>query len=359
MKKFASILFGASVFFVVGKTSAQNSGAVQQVDNSHQRRQRTESAEAYLNGTNAPELYPDETSDVGPQTVLKTKPRRHLFEAMADVQYFYTDNAFLTETHHQNSDVLLSTVEFALKPTPYDFLGGTLGPSLGYEHQWFDFGLADNDKVPVFKFGAPPFPPGGPRMEHLDVFDFNSQTAFTGLQWTRGNWSTDLGFDFRRLLSTSDYNEFYREYVPRWGLQRTFAFGNRGALAVGYAGDYRFAEPKPLKIILGGGGFTEEISPDMRNRTDHALFVTYYHVLCPHAVLQPYYQLKYTRFTDSAIGERNDLLSSTGLAVYWTVCQNCDLRAFVDYNTRFSNNSHVSEYRQFDGGLGLNVIVRF
>jgi hypothetical protein len=290
---------------------------------------------------------------------LKTKPRRHLFEAMADVQYLYTDNAFLTETHHQNSDVLISTVEFALKPTPCDFLGGTLAPSVGYEHQWYDFGLADHDRVPVFKFGAGPFPPGSGRFEHLNIFDFNSQTAFTGLQWSRNNWSVDLGFDFRRLLSTSSYSEFYREYVPRWGLQRTFAFGDRAALTVGYAGDYRFADPELLTVVLAGGFLIRQINPDMRDRTDHTLFVTYDQALCPHALLQPYYQLKYTRFVDSDFGDRNDLLSSAGLALYWTLCRNCDLRAFVDYNARFSNNPHVSEYRQFDGGLGLNVIVRF
>ena len=358
MKKFASVLLGISAFFAIGKANAQIPDAAQQVDNSHQRRQRAETAGAMLDSTNAPELYPDETSDVGPQTVLRAKPRRHLFEAMADVQYLYTDNVFLTETHHQNSDVLVSTVEFALKPTPYDFLGGTLAPSLGYEHQWYDFGLADKDRVAVFEFGAGPFPPGAPRSERLNVFDFNSQTAFTGLQWTRGNWSTDLGFDFRRLLSTSSYTEFYKEYVPRWGLQRSFAFGDRGALAIGYAGDYRFAEPKPQRIIASGG-IVELFNPDMRDRTDHSLFVTYDQVLCPHTVLQPYYQIKYTRFVDSEIGRRNDLLSSAGLALYWTLCRNCDLRAFVDYNARFSDNSRVSEYRQFDGGLGLNVIVRF
>jgi hypothetical protein len=359
MKKFASILLGSFVFLTIAKINAQTPGAAQQVDNSHQRRQRAESAEAYLDGSSAPELYPDETSDVGPQTVLKTKPRHHLFEAMADAQYLYTDNAFLTETHRQDSDVLISTVEFALKPTPYDFLGGTLGPSLGYEHQWYNFGLLNHDQVPVFKFGTKPFPPGGPGFEHLDVFNFNSQTAFTGVQWVRGNWNSDIGFDFRRLLSSSDYSEFYKEYVPRWGLQRNFAFGDRAALAIGYAGDYRFAEPTPMKIIVGGGGFAEQINPDMRDRTDHALFATYDQVLCPHTVLQPFFQLKYTRFTDSEIGQRNDLLGSAGLALYWTICRNCDLRAFVDYNARFSDNSQVSEYRQFDGGLGLNVTVRF
>ena len=359
MKNFSLILVATLTLAFFNKAGAQTSAAIQQVDDSHQRRERIEAAAVHLESTNAPELYPDETSDLGPQTVLKTKNRQHILEAMADVQYLFTDNMFLTEKNHQNTDVLLSTVKLALKPVSLDFAGGTLTPSVGYEHQWYDFGLANKDRVEVFRFGTTPFPPGTPKNVRLNVFDFNAQTAFAGLEWRRENWSADLGFDFRRLLTTSAYSEFYKEYVPRWGLQRSFAICEQSSLTVGYSGDYRFAEPKSQTLVLEGGGLITQINPDMRDRTDHSLFVTYDQSLCPHAVLQPYYQLKYTRFVESEFGTRNDLLSSAGLALYWTVCRNCDLRAFVDYNARFSNNRHASEYRQFDGGLGMNVTFRF
>jgi len=359
MKKFSLVLLVTLTLVGFNQASAQTPTAVQQVDDSHRRRDRAESAASYLESTNAPELYPDETSDLGPQTVLKTKNRQHILEAMADVQYLFTDNMFLTEKNHQNADVLVSTVELALKPVSLDFAGGTLTPVVGYEHQWYDFGLANKDTVSVFQFGTTPFPPGTIKTKHLNAFDFNAQTAFVGLQWTRDNWSADLGFDFRRLLTTTAYSEFYKEYVPRWGLQRAFSISDQSALTVGYSGDYRFADPKPQTLVLESGSLIAQINPDMGERTDHTLFVTYDQSLCPHAVLQPYYQLKYTRFVESAFGTRNDLLSSAGLALYWNVCRNCDLRAFVDYNARFSNNRHVSEYRQFDGGLGMNVTIRF
>ena len=89
---------------------AQNSGATQQVDDMQERRQRAQMADSYIDGSSAPELYPDESSDVGPQTVLRMKPRRTLFEAMADVQYFYTDNMFLTEKQKHDADVLANHV---------------------------------------------------------------------------------------------------------------------------------------------------------------------------------------------------------------------------------------------------------
>jgi len=98
----------------------------------------------------------------------------------------------------------------------------------------------------------------------------------------------------------------------------------------------------------------------MRDRTDHTLFCHLQSspvlARCPAAVLS---NQIHALWWIQAFGTRNDLLSSAGLALYWTVCRNCDVRAFVDYNARFSNNKSASEYRQFDGGLGLNVIFRF
>lgn len=344
---------GASVVALASTALGQTSGAIQQVDNVQQQRNLAQSAKSYQDGDSAPELYPDETTDVGPQTVLKVKPRHTLFEAMADAQYFYTDNVFLTENHRHDADVLVSTAEFALAPTAYDFGGGKLAPRVGYEHQWFDFGLAHDHRVEVYNYHL-----GGTEFAHLNLFDFNSQTAFTDAQWTKDNWVVEAGFDFRRLLSTSDYDEFYKEYVPRWDVQRLLPLCEHAALIVGYTGDYRFGDPKP--VIFGPfGGTSTRLNPDLGDRTDQALFINYNQILCSHAVLQPYYQVRYTHFTDSAIGTRNDLLSSVGAALYLTICPHFEIRTFVDYNTRFSDNRFVSEYHQFDGGGGVNVTVRF
>jgi hypothetical protein len=344
----------ASLTILIGTVSGQIPGAIQQVDSVQQHRDLVQSAKSYQEGDSAPELYPEESTDVGPQSVLRPKPRHTLFEAMADAQYFYTDNMFLNEKGRHSADVLVSTAQFALAPTPYDFAEGKLAPRVGYQHQWFDFGLADKDKVLIAEF-----PSGTTRDSHLNIFDFNSQTAFTDVQWYKNNWIVEAGFDFRRLLSTVNYEEFYREYVPRWSVQRIFPLCERSAISVGYAGDYRFGDPKPF-VFVPPSSSTIIINPDLEDRTDHTLFATYNQTLCRHAVLQPYYQLKYTHFTtESIVGRRNDLQSSIGAALYWTICQNCEVRTFVDYNLRFSDNSTVSEYSQFDGGGGVNLTFRF
>jgi hypothetical protein len=355
MKLSPQLLIVAGLLIAGTAARAQVTGTVQQVDTAGQHRQHPAAPAKYPAGATAPELYPEEGSDVGPQSVLRLNPRRTWFQATADVQYFYTDNMFLTEGNRHGVDVLVSTADFALAPTPYELWGGMLSPRLGYEHQWFDFSLANSDRsVSVFDFNTATI-----RSVPLSKFDFNVQTIYADVQWSPGNWMWDAGFDFRRMMSTSSYDEFYTEYVPRWGLRRVFPLGDNTAIVVGYEGDYRFGDPRPVVFTPPFPPVPVTIDPDMHDRTDHSLFVTYSQPLSSHTLLEPYYRAKFTHFTDSPAGRRNDLLNSFGVALYWAVCPNFEVRGFVDYNIRSSDSSAVSEYRQLDAGGGVNLTFRF
>jgi len=322
------------VLFSIARSNAQTPGAIEQVESVQQRRQLDSAANSQQEGENAPELFPGESSDVGPQSVLRFKPRKTWFEAFADVQYFYTDNMFLTENNEQSSDVLVSSAQFALAPTPPAALGGgQLAPRLGYRHQWFDYGLAGGTvNHSTFK---------------LNEFDFNAQTAFAYGQWTHGNWVVDAGFDFTRLMDTAKYDEFYKEYVPHWGVQRLFPLSAAGALALGYAGDYRFTDATVPFFVAS----------DFNDRTDHSLFAAYIATLCKHAVVQPFYRFKYTHFTTGA--DRSDYLNSFGVAVHYFFTPQISLRAFVNYDIRDSSNSAVPDYNKLDTGGGVNLLVKF
>src|SRR5437868_2280604 len=102
------------LFFGCWEVAAQVPGALDQVDSAQQRRKAEQSAHSSIQERDtAPELFPGESSDIGPQSVLRTKARKTWFEAIADVQYFYTDNMFLTEQNKQETGVLVSTAQFA------------------------------------------------------------------------------------------------------------------------------------------------------------------------------------------------------------------------------------------------------
>jgi hypothetical protein len=316
------------------QTAAQAPGAINQVDAAEQRRQMEESIKVLTDGDTAPELYSAASCDGGPQTVLIIKPRRTHFEAQADVQYFHTDNMFLLEDTRQSVEALLSTVQLALAPTPYGLGDGLFSPRIGYRHQWFNYGL-DGAKLDDSSL-------------KLSDFDFNAQTAFIDGRWLRNNWMIQGGFDFIRLMDSSDYDDFHLEYVPRWGVQRLFPLSNSSTLSVGYEGDYRFTDATALPFFLPS---------DLMDRTDHALFAAWTLAVCRQAVVQPFYRFKYTRFTEG--DSREDYLNTVGLGLYGQVTRNISLRAFVNYETRDSSESTTPEYHQFNAGGGVNLTVRF
>ncbi len=315
---------------------AQISGALQQVDNDQHRRKIESAAKAAHTGEIIPETYPGEAGDVGELTVMEFQtPRPTWFEASADVQYLETDNMFLTERRTQDADELISTVQAALTPPPFAFAGGEIAPRIGYRHQWYDFGLGGQslDGIPSIK---------------LHSYDFNASTLFGDLNWSHADWIFGVGADFTRLFSTQTYNEYYREYVPRWSAERTFAVNPTATLVVGYEGDYRVTEL--------GHPFLP-VPPDYNDRTDHSLFATWTQTFGPHFVVQPNYRFKYTHFTTGM--SRDDYMNSVGLTLYWFFTPQISARVFVNYDNRLTSAKGVSDYESFSTGLGLNLTFRF
>src|SRR6516165_9477329 len=119
--------------------NGQSPTASQQVESVQQRRQLEQVAEPLMSTNGVPEFYAGESSDVGPQYVLQIKPRRIWVEASGDVQYFYTDNALLSEHNKVNAEVMVSTVSAALAPTAFKAGDGLLAPRLGYQQEWFTY----------------------------------------------------------------------------------------------------------------------------------------------------------------------------------------------------------------------------
>ena len=321
---------------------AQNPSASAQADNV----QRLRSIQSTLSGsTNAvPEFYEGETSDIGPQSVLQVKRKRTYFEGFADEQFFFTDNVFLANHKQQSANVLVSTVQAALAPSPYEFKGGLLSPRVGYQQQWFNYGLAGSDKVLVY----PSF-----KKENLNTFDFNVGTVFTDVGWRYENWTFTVGGDYRRLLSSDDYSEFYHEFVPRWAVRRDFQLCSAVTVTVGYEGDYRFTEATPPGTVTN----TAPKYPDTFNdRTDQSLVLVGNWQLCPHMIVQPFYRLQYSHYTQI---DRDDLLNSMGLTLYCPITQNLSVRTYFGFDILNTDGFYVQDFQKIDAGVGANLTVSF
>jgi hypothetical protein len=321
---------------LVMSARAQVGGLVNQVDNYRTRADLSQSAEA-LATNGVPQLYEGESSDVGPQSVVQARPRRTLFAAQADEQYFYTDNILQVDKHGQGTGVLLSTAQFALAPTPYALGNGTLAPEVGYRAQWFNFGL-DGTRLKDSSL-------------RLRDFDFSAQTVFADALWTYNHWSFGGGLDATRLLTINSYHPFYDELVPNWIARFAFPINDQIALAASYEGDYRATSIQRK--------FSEFSTSDASDRTDHGVLLTYTEVFCKHLVFQPYYRMQYTHYIAYPLGPRNDYLNSLGAGLYWMICPNFSIRTFVNYDILSTGNSRVPEYRKLDAGGGVNLTFRF
>jgi hypothetical protein len=326
--------------------SATVRAQVSEVETVRDREQLKPAVKTQFNdGDSAPQLYEGEDTDVGPQSVVRVKPRKTLFEVSGDVQLFRTDNLFLTdkdpfgsgERDKVDAIVMVTKAEIALAPTPYPIAGGNLAPRLGYRHQWFDFGL-DDERL---------------RDSHLNLssFNFNAQTLFADIRWSRDNWIFEGGVDGMRLMTSNGYDEFYKEVLPHVGVRRIIPLNDKMAFSAGYEGNYHFSDTKVE--------FYPFDAADVSDRTDQMLFATYTQVLCKHAVLQPYYRFKYTHFTQSSIGARNDYLQSMGASLYLIICPHFNVRAFAGYDIKKTDNDLASEYHKLDLGGGVNVTFRF
>jgi hypothetical protein len=343
-------LSGLGLALALSVASAQIPNASRQVDSVQQRRQ-LESVSSSLAGTNAvPEFYEGETGDVGPQSVLQIKHRRTFVEASADEQYFFSDNVFLADHGKQGADVLVSTVQAALAPTPYAFAGGMLSPRAGYQEQWFNYGLLGSGTVHVYDPSKTP----ATYYTGLGKFDFNASTVFSDVAWRRQNWIFTFGGDYRRLLDSGNYDEFYHEWVPRWSVGYELSLGKSASLFMAYEGDFRFtgstppAAPNPPASPIYPNTFND--------RTDQGLVLAGSWRLCRYATLQPFYRFQFAHYTSI---NRDDFLNSFGLALYCPITRQITLRTFVSYDMANTDGFYVQNYRSLNAGGGLNLTVRF
>jgi hypothetical protein len=337
------------LLIVCGATAAyaQLPGMVRQVDDVQERQQLQQATGMMVVSNAAPALYPTETSDVGPQEVLMY-PHHNNFTAFVDEQYFYCDNVFQNDVGHQSSDILVSTVNVAYTPAPFSFLGGTMAPRVGYEHEWYMYGLAGRQSTLATDYNPPQTSVNFITIGH---FDFNVARPFADLTWKKDAWTGTLGFDARWLLDSGTYNEFYEEYVPNWTFGRTFQLCDKTSIYLGYQGDYRFTWS--YHPPLSG---TTQYPESLNDRTDQGILVAGTWWLCNHAAIQPYYRFQYTCFTEY---KRHDFLHTVGLTVIMPITKNIIVRGFVSYDNMNTDGYLAQSFNNLNAGGGFNLSVGF
>ena len=333
-----SAVLSALCLLIPAGLPAQPTAAVEQF-------QRTQSAQPLpkplrLNlstNTEAPELYPGENADVGPQHILRVLRRKTYFELVADSQYFYTDNPFLSDQNKTRTSLFVNTVQAAFAPEPIWLGRAQFAPAVGFRSQWFNYDLLDGSG------------------DGLNRLDFNAQTAFLNARYQRGPWQVYAGFDFTRLVDQGSYKEAYREYAPTLGIQRFFPINDRlmfiASVQFGYHLTGLPATPTLPRL-------------DVNDRYDGVVNLSINQEILPRLFVQPYYRFQYTYYPGFSDGttagtRRNDVVNTFGASLIYYFNQHVGVRLFANYEMKASSYSVAFNYHKLDAGGGLAVNWRF
>jgi hypothetical protein len=328
--------FGSFLFLFLGLlliSLRAQPAAVQQMQNTQQAIKQQQPLPAIEGETNAPELYPGENMDVGPQRILKVTPSRTWFEVYLDSQAFFTGNALLVQHGAQSAAVFVNTAQFAVVPVPpLQFGSGKLTPLVGVRSQWYNYSL-----------NSPP------------NLDFDAQTVFIAAKYRLNQkWEVDGELDYTRLVSQSAYDDFYHEWVPNLTVQRLFPLDDNLLASISWQAAYHFTDVPAVAFSA--------TPTDVNNRLDNILTFSLSYQPAPKFIIQPYYSVEYTYYSRDPFSvtstSRNDLLNSIGLSVAYYFSPKVALRTFVSADMRASDNS-VANYANYNVGADLSLVIRF
>lgn len=337
IKVLVCLLTGAALPFLAAAQPSASS-ATQQQENLQRTADQQQIMASLKAGTNAPEIYEGESSDVGPQHILRTVPRRTHFEVKADSQFLYTDNALLTSPRSP-STIWVNTISAAYTPPAYRVGEGRLSPTIGVASQWYNYGIGEGDTI-----------------QGINVHDlnFDVQSAFVGAKYLLpSDWSFFGEFDYSRFVTEHNYYEFYHDFSPMIGVQRLFKLRDNLVLAGSLKGDYHdtWKAYQPLSPYHNS-----------EDRFDGTATISLYYQVVPKLVVQPYYQYQYSRYQHRVLfptQTRNDRLNSLGVSAAYYFTPNVAVRTFVNYNDKESSDSPTLAYHEYNVGVNLSGTFRF
>lgn len=296
-----------------------------------------------------PETYPGENADLGPQTILKQKPKaKPLFEASADTMFTFTTNA-KGEANGTHAGIMAETWSLALAPEAKDIGIGKLGWRAGYRQL---FWMYDVWRV----------------HPELNGNNFMMSSAFLSSNLSfNENWNASLGLDYNRIMNdsgvadepnqwrlgrladASKWTEVYTEWNPTWSLSRNFTLGDKAGLSLGYNGGYHFTKTDPNPRTWSS------------DHLDTGISLTLSLTPIEKWVIQPGVRFNYQVYTQpqSAGGHRNDHTLSPGLTVLWMPTERWALRASVGSEFKYSNNQDTPNYHKLEGSMGVTFTYKF
>ncbi len=310
-------------------------------------------------GEAAPETYPGESEDLGPQMLLKKKKRLKLFEASLDSSITWTSNASFSSWNPAGSArdtaVWNEVASLALAPSAIEVGSGKLSLRTGYRHV---FSVADLS--PLVGRAA------RNDLSLNQILNVQVSTVFLSANYNfRENWNASLGLDYTRVMNGNFqgqkwrfqrlvgpmkfWNESYVEFNPTWSLARSISLGEKLGLTVSYFGGYHFSQ-------TDGGNSLDKL--------DSGANVSLMYMPTQTFLISPGLRFMYGHFTRTQSvtdpGERRRTTSvAPNLSFMWMPKPWISARAGLSADFFRSNDSDQPSYNKYDVSSGFTLTFKF
>jgi hypothetical protein len=305
----------------------------------------------------APETYPGESEDLGPQVLLKQKKKRDpLFEFSSDTMFMWTSNALTAGLDDPNNPpkrtpIVSETLSLAFAPKAWDVGAGKLSLRTGYRHTLWIYDIKSANST------------------QLNLNNFQASTVFSNLRYVFAeNWAVSLGVDYTRVLNQElspvlpnwkiknfwedHWREVYTDINPNWSLERSISLGEKAGLSLSYSGGFHFSKS-------GGGAGLRDL-----DKLDNALSVGIAYMPWQQLMLQPNIRLLNSYFTRnlsaSNPGEHRRTNSlAPGFSMMWMPKPAVSIRLCAAADFFRSNDTDQPSYNKHDFSVGVTANFRF
>ncbi|MDR2982034.1 MAG: hypothetical protein LBV12_07270 [Puniceicoccales bacterium] len=291
-----------------------------------------------------PMLYEGELEDSGPQLLLLEAPPHKWFQILCDMQWYATSNVAMVEHNSTFADVAVLTAQGAINAKPINLFGGKLSPILGFRYQNFLYGSVSgsNDLIKD-------------SYVTVDSLNFETFTPYAQLEWRSGPWMAGVGARFSAYLSQDTGKTTYQEWAPSMHVGRSFMVGKSSQFTVDADFTWRLSHSfLPPGISLPPGWF----QTDNADRYDIGLNIAYTMVLNDNWIIQPAYRFQFSDYTQASTS-RQDYYNILSLTLGYYFNEYFSVRLFGSAEFRNSSDSAISDYQNYNGGIGLMGVLTF
>jgi hypothetical protein len=282
------------------------------------------------------ELYAGETADTGPQyLLLPGVPREKRWVLWSRADFSWTDNATFVDKNPSSTNITSWQAGLDAKVLTRDLAGGRLTVAAGGRGQIFRYGLlGENTKIIDF--------------QQVERNNFDLLGAGLRETWQRGAWLATSGQQGALMRNRRAGRTFYRELAWDVGLYRQWRWESGAQLLVGGEVVRHWTWTDTYGLLPSS----------WNDRLEGSLSAAWSQPVLDRLVWRTTVRVLHAGYNHAG-RHRTDENEVAGTELLWKLHERWELRLFLAYDRRDSNEPGVSDYRRWEAGSGAGLNWEF